>query len=188
MPYTPPELHNLTFSEIAELTQRQKLPPVEQWKPQHSSDSKMRILSDGKWFHDGGEIKRTSMIRAFASLLRKDDDGYWLVTPYEKQSIIVEDVPFTAVELKCEGNGKERTIFMRTNVDDIIVIGPQNSISIQKQSHESLIPYINIRNGLMAKCTRSVAYELYDIGIEESEDSADGIGLWSNGCYFRLST
>lgn len=187
MPYTPLELQNLSLADIIALTEQRKLPPVEQWNPIHSSDSKMRILSDGRWFHDGGEIKRTSMIRAFSSLLRKDEDGYWLVTPYEKQSIIVDDAPFLAVELNSEGINKERNIFMRLNVDEIVVIGPQNALSMNKESGAEPIPYIEVRNGLMAKCVRSVAYELYEIAIEESSDNRDEIGLWSNGTYFELN-
>lgn len=185
MPYTPPELQNLSLADIAALAEQRKLPPVEQWNPEHSSDSKMQILPDGRWFHDGGEIKRASMVRAFSSLLRKDSDGYWLVTPYEKQSIIVEDAPFVAVELKSEGNGKDRTIFMRLNVDEIVVIGPQNTISIRPSPEGDHIPYIEVRNDLMAKCTRAVTYDLYEIAIEESE--TDDIGLWSGGSYFSLN-
>lgn len=187
MPYTPPELQNLSLTDIAALAAERKLPPVEQWQPQTSSDSKMQILSDGRWFHDGGEIKRASMVRAFSSLLRKDDDGYWLVTPYEKQSIRVDDAPFLAVELKSEGSGKDRNIFIRLNVDEIIMIGPQNALSMQSILDMEPIPYIEVRNGLMAKCSRSVAYELYEIAIEESSDDRDSIGLWSNGAYFGLN-
>ncbi len=185
MPYTPPELQNLSLADIAALAQQRKLPPVAQWNPEHSSDSKMQILSDGRWFHDGGEIKRASMVRAFSSLLRKDSDGYWLVTPYEKQSIIVEDTPFVAVELNSEGSGEDRTIFMRLNVDEIVVIGPQNAIFMRPSSEGDHIPYIEVRNGLMAKCARAVAYDLYEIAIEESE--TDDIGLWSGGSYFSLN-
>ncbi len=188
MPYLAPELQNLSLSDIAELAQHRKLPPVEQWNPEQSSNSKMQILSDGKWFHDGGEIKRASMIRAFSSLLRKDKDGYWLITPYEKQSIIVDDAPFIAVELKCEGSGKDRNIFVRNNVDDIIVIGPQNSIIMGSSPKGDSIPYIEVRNGLMAKCSRSVTYDLYEIALKEKPNDAGEIGLWSGGHFFGLNS
>lgn len=187
MPYIPPELQNLSLADVAALAEQRKLPPVDQWDPQHISDSKMQILSDGRWFHDGGEIKRTAMIRAFSSLLRKDDDGYWLVTPYEKQSIIVDDAPFIAVELNSEGSGKDRTIFIRINVDEIVVIGSKNAIMMNNISGEEPIPYIEVRAGLLAKCARTVAYELYEIAIAESPDNSDEIGLWSGGAYFNLS-
>ena len=97
MPYEAPDLAKLTLSDITELVATRKLPPVESWEPANTGDSEMRIASDGKWFHQGGEITRPAMIRAFSSLLRRDVDGqHWLVTPQQKLSIIVDDVPFIA--------------------------------------------------------------------------------------------
>ena len=101
MPYQPPpELAALSLAEIAALAAARKLPPVEQWHPEARSDSLMTIKADGRWFHDGGEIKRPAMVRAFASLLRRDADGqHWLVTPHEMQSIAVEDAAFIATDV-----------------------------------------------------------------------------------------
>ena len=110
MPYEAPDLAKLSLSDIAALVATRKLPPVESWEPADIGDSEMRIASDGKWFHQGGEIKRPAMVRAFSSLLRRDADGqYWLVTPQQKLSIMVDDVPFIAVELQSEGEGPERS-------------------------------------------------------------------------------
>ena len=83
MPYEPaPDLASLSLAEIAELNAARKLPPVEQWNPAQTRDSLMVIKADGRWFHDGGEIRRPAMIRAFAGLLRRDEQGqHWLVTP-----------------------------------------------------------------------------------------------------------
>ncbi len=186
MPYTPPpDLRNLSFDDIARLAQQRNLPPVEQWHPKASSDSKMQILSDGRWFHDGSEIKRKSMIRAFSSLLRKDEDGYWLVTPYEKQSIIVDDSPFIAVEMHSNGDAKTRNISMRLNTDDIIAINKEHPILLFPSGTDH-IPYILVRQGLYAKCTRSITYELYDIGIKEQNLNTDNIVIWSDGECFSL--
>jgi len=188
MPYTPPpELRNLSLVDIITLSNGRKLPPVETWKPQHISDSKMQILSDGRWFHDGGEIKRHSMIRAFSSLLRKDGDGYWLVTPYEKQSIIVDDAPFIACEVHSIGKAKDRHISIRLNTSDIIIMDEGHRLNMKGSDENEHIPYINIRNNLLAKFTRSAAYELYEWAIEECE-MEDDIGLWSGGIYFSLGT
>jgi uncharacterized protein len=101
MPYEAPDLARLSLAEIAGLVAARKLPPVESWKPVETGDSEMRIAADGKWYHQGGEITRPAMIRAFSSLLRRETDGsHWLVTPQQKLSIIVEDAPFVAVELR----------------------------------------------------------------------------------------
>ena len=90
MPYdVPPDLNALTLSQAAELVAARKLPPVSQWSPAVIGDSEMRIAADGRWFHQGGEIRRPAMVRAFASLLLRDDRGrHWLVTPAEKLSLI----------------------------------------------------------------------------------------------------
>ena len=82
MPYEAPDLANLSLSDIAELVAARKLPPVESWTPSQTGDSEMRIAADGTWYHQGGEIKRPAMVRAFSSLLLCDADGkHWLVTP-----------------------------------------------------------------------------------------------------------
>ncbi|MEP6870076.1 MAG: DUF1285 domain-containing protein, partial [Novosphingobium sp.] len=104
MPYEPPpELTGLSLTQIAALVEARKLPPVDEWEPQHTGDSLMRIAPDGRWFHDGGEITRPAMVRAFASLLRRDPDGqHWLVTPEEKLSITVDDAAFIAIDMSHE--------------------------------------------------------------------------------------
>jgi hypothetical protein len=106
MPYEPPpELAALSLAEVADLAAARRLPPVEQWNPAVSGDSLMTILADGRWLHDGGEIRRPAMVRAFSSLLRRDADGqHWLVTPHERQSIKVEDAAFIAVDVARHGD------------------------------------------------------------------------------------
>ena len=102
MPYTPPpELASLSLTEIAEMAEAQKLPPVDQWEPENMGDSEMRISVDGSWYHQGDPIQRPAMVRAFSTILRREDDGgFALVTPFQRLSIVVEDAPFVAV-----GNG-----------------------------------------------------------------------------------
>ena len=100
MPYEPPPyLAELTLAEIAEQVAQRKLPPVEGWAPEKIGDSDMRIAADGTWFHDGGEIKRQAMVRAFSGLLTRDEAGqHWLVSPFEKLSIEVDDAAFIATD------------------------------------------------------------------------------------------
>jgi len=185
MPYKPPpELRKLSLHDIARLSKDRKLPPVHQWNPTSISDSKMQILADGRWFHDDGEIKRIAMIRAFSSLLRKDDDGFWLVTPYEKQSIIVEDAPFITTEMHNEYFGKDRQISFRLNSDDIICANAEHPIVMQALPNNNIpLPYIHVRDGMMAKMSRAIYYELCDIAIKESTEP---IGIWSNDIFFSL--
>ena len=101
MPYTPPpELAGMSLAQIAEAVAERKLPPVEQWSPDNIDDSHMRIGADGTWYHEGSAIKRPGMVRAFAGLLNREEDGsYWLVVPYQKLSIEVEDACFIATDV-----------------------------------------------------------------------------------------
>jgi uncharacterized protein len=188
MPYIrPPELASLSLAEIAYLVAQRKLPPVSEWQPEVSSDSFMRIAADGRWYHKGGEITRPAMIRAFSSLLICDDDGqHWLVTPYEKQSIEVEDAPLVAVELRTEGEGAARQLALRLNSDDLVILDRNHPLVMRQQaeaSNEPALPYIIVRGNLWAKLARPVYYELAELALAENEDSP---GLWSSGEYFSL--
>ena len=105
MPMEPlPDLATLSLPDIARLLAEKKLPPVDQWNPDHCGDSEMRIARDGTWYHQGSPIGREAMVRLFSTILRREPDGsHVLVTPVEKLDIAVEDAPFVAVELKSEG-------------------------------------------------------------------------------------
>ena len=181
MPYDPPDIAALTLSEIAGLVAARKLPPVQQWNPEKSGDSEMRIAADGRWFHQGGEITRTAMIRAFSSLLRRESDGsHWLVTPQEKLSIIVEDAPLLAVELQTEGEEKWRKMAFRLNTDDLVIADEEHRIELR---HALL--YLHVRDGLWAKLTRPVYYEVAELALAEKPDAP---GVWSNGSFFPIGS
>lgn len=185
MPYeTPPDLDGLSLPEIAELAAQRKLPPVASWQPEHSGDSEMRITADGGWFHQGGEIKRPAMVRAFSSLLRREDDGsHWLVTPQQKLSIIVDDAPFLAAEMTSEGKGKDRQLAFRLNSDDLTIAGAAHALKVQDRGSGPL-PYLHVRDGLWAKLARPVFYELAELAIAEDEAAPH---VWSSGQKYSLA-
>jgi uncharacterized protein len=181
MPYDAPDLARLSLSEIAELVAARKLPPVAEWQPLNSGTSEMRIAADGKWYHQGGEITRPAMIRAFSSLLRCEADGsHWLVTPQQKLSIKVEDAPFTAVELQNEGSGPDRKLAFRLNSDDLVIAGPGHEIALRGD-----LPYLHVRDGLWAKVARAVYYELAELALTENPDAPV---IWSNGTMFEIGS
>lgn len=184
MPYEAPDLAILTLAEVAELVAERKLPPVDSWQPADIGDSEMRIASDGKWYHQGGEIRRSAMVRAFSSLLRRDADGtYWLVTPHQKLSIAVDDAPFLAVEMQSDGEGQSRNLAFRLNSDDLIMAGPNNAVQMRGD-----VPYVHVRSGLWAKIARPVFYELVEIALYEmgKVDDATLPQIWSNGAAFPI--
>lgn len=169
MPYVPPpELATLSLAEIAELSAQRKLPPVEQWDPQHSGDSLMVIKADGRWFHDAkfpgdGEIKRPAMIRAFAGLLLRDDGGqHWLVTPYEKQVIAVEDAAFIATDVARTGDA----LAFRLNTDEIVLAGPDHPL-IARGDAELPAIYLAVRHGTEARINRSTWLQLVELAGDD---------------------
>ena len=180
MPYEAPDLAKLTLSDIADLVAARKLPPVESWEPATTGNSDMRIASDGTWFHQGGEIKRPAMIRAFSSLLRRDPEGqYWLVTPQQKLSIIVDDAPFIAVELQSEGEGPERNLAFRLNSDDLVFADADHAIEMRGG-----MLYVHVRGGMYAKLARPVYYELANLALAENQEAPS---IWSKGAQFNLA-
>jgi hypothetical protein len=92
----------------------------------------MRIARDGTWFYRGSPIARLPLVKLFASVLRREADGhYWLVTPAERGKIEVEDVPFLAVALTVEGEGRDQQLIFRTNLDDIVTAGADNPLRVE---------------------------------------------------------
>lgn len=178
-----PDLATLSLADIARLADEKRLPPVEQWNPAHCGDSEMRIARDGTWFHQGSPIGREAMVRLFSTILRREPDGsYVLVTPVEKLDIVVEDAPFVAVELKSEGEGRDRALAFRLNTGDLIAAGPDHELVV-RETADGPHPYLHVRSGLEALINRSVYYEMMNMALEEA---GERVGLWSHGRFFPL--
>lgn len=176
MPYVPPpDLATLSLPEIAALVAERKLPPVEDWQPQAVSDSLMVIKADGRWFHDGGEIRRPAMVRTFASLLWRDDAGqHWLVTPFEKQAIAVEDAAFIATDV----SERDGALAFRLNTDEIVLAGPDNPLTACGDAETPAL-YLTVRHGVEARINRSTWLQLVELA------DAD-LCLTSQGARFSL--
>jgi hypothetical protein len=178
MPFEPPpELAGLSPAEITEQVAARGLPPVDEWAPARSGDSEMRIAADGRWYHQGGEITRPAMIRAFASLLLRDDAGqHWLMTPEEKLSIEVDDAAFIAVDVKREGE----VLAFRLNTDDFVIAGPDHPI---RAAGDPDVPalYLAVRYGTEARLNRSTYGQLIEIALEDSD-----LSIVSQGAQFSL--
>ncbi len=164
------------------------LPPVHLWNPQNCGDIQMEIRADGSWWHEGSKIKRERLVKLFSRILRKDPDGkIYLVTPYEKVIVHVEDAPFLAVRVDRVGQpGMDQTLVFKTNLGDIVTAGADLPIRVETDP-ETLepSPYVLVRGGLEAKLTRPVFYELADMA-EAYEGSAGQLGVWSQKQFFEL--
>ncbi len=161
-----------------------KLPPVEKWNPPHCGEIDIRIARDGTWYHQGTPVARHELVRLFSTILRKEADGFYLVTPAEKMRITVEDAPFVAVLLAREGGGSAQRLIFTTNVGDDVVAGADNRIRVQTDPDSGEpAPYIHVRKGLEAKIARSVFYQLVDLA-EPGENGT--LGVWSDHICFPL--
>jgi hypothetical protein len=174
MPYEPPpELAGLSLAEITDLIAARKLPPHDTWQPERSGDSLMRIAADGRWYHEGSEITRPAMVRAFASLLTRDDEGrHWLMTPQEKLAIAVDDAAFVAVDV----SRLDDALAFRLNTDDLVVAGPEHPI-VARGDREVPAIYLGVRHGTEARLNRSTYAQLVEIALESGDLSVTSRGM-----------
>jgi hypothetical protein len=160
-----------------------RLPPVERWNPAYCGDSDIKIARDGSWSHQGEPIRRPELVRLFSTILRKDDEGFMLVTPAEKLSIAVEDAPFLAVLMAQEGEGESQRLTFTTNVGDEVIAGVDHPLRFAPDSRSGApIPYLHVRGGLEAKLARAVYYPLVELAVQKH----DMLGVWSGGAFFVL--
>src|SRR5580692_6459905 len=155
--------------------------------PNLCGDFDMRIARDGTWYYRGSPIGRLALVKLFASVLRREADGrYWLVTPAERGRIEVEDVPFLAVAVTVEGEGRDQQLIFRTNLDEFVTAGPDNPLRVETAASGEPAPYILVRDGLEARLARPVFYELVELGTEEPIGETTQFGVWSSGVFFHL--
>ncbi|MDQ6436764.1 DUF1285 domain-containing protein [Mesorhizobium sp. LHD-90] len=169
---------------IARATRAGKgLPPVERWNPDFCGDLDMEIRADGTWFYLGTPIGRMPLVQLFSTVLRKDEDGKtYLVTPVERVGIRVVDAPFVAVEMNVSGESEERVITFRTNVGDVVEVGPKNPLRfVDEDETGGLKPYVLVRGRLEALVARPVMYELVEFGEEILVDGVPMFSVRSNG-------
>ncbi len=186
-PSLPKDFAQLSLTEAAELLAARKLPPVEQWHPARTGDSAMEIRADGSWFHEGGRINRPAMVKLFSTILRREPDGsHVLVTPAEKLAIAVEDTAFRAVEMKSEGEGRDRNLVFRLATDDLVMAGPDHRLRFGGDA-DNPDPRLHVRgaagNGLEARIDRALYYAIVDMALADGDDPP---AIWSGGARFPL--
>lgn len=163
-------------------------PPVHLWNPPFCGDLDMRIAADGTWFYQGTPIGRPALVRLFASVLKREGDRYFLVTPVEKAGIVVEDAPFLAVELQVEPAATGDVLHFRTNVDDWVACDADHGLRFDPQpATGGLTPYLHVRRGLWAKVGRPVFYELVARGEQRDLDGQRMFGVASGTEFFAMA-
>jgi hypothetical protein len=145
-------------------------------------DIGLRIAGDGTWSYRGSPIARKPLVKLFARVLRKEADGFYLVTPVEKVPIEVEGTPFVAVEMWGEGSGRTQRLLFRTNVDDVVAADREHPLGFDAGRAGSFVPFIVVREGLRARLARPVYYELANLAMKAR--GGKGPGVWSGGTFF----
>jgi uncharacterized protein len=162
--------------------------PVHLWNPPDCGAIDMRIAADGTWFYLGTPIGRPALVRLFASILKREGDRYFLVTPVEKCGIVVEDAPFMAVELLAEESSTGPDLRFRTNVDDWVTCGPGHPLRFETDDATGGVkPYVHVRSGLWAKVTRAVWYDLVERGEVRPVDDTEMFGIASGGEFYAIA-
>ncbi len=158
------------------------MPPIHKWDPPFCGDLDMRIARDGTWFYEGTPIGRPKLVRLFSTILKREGEAYFLVTPAEKVGITVEDAPFVAVDFTDTGEALDFV----TNVGDRAVAGPEHQIRVERDATGEPAPYIHVRDGLEALIDRKSFYRLVDLGETRPHEGQDWFGIVSSGTFFPI--
>ncbi len=169
------------YEQLRERLEAQSYPPVQSWQPPRGGRIDIRIDTDGEWYHESVRIERQELVRLFSTILRKDPDGYCLVTPAERLLIEVMDVPFVAVDVE-QGTGEEGVeLLFTTNVGDYVIADEAHRIWVEEHVAGPR-PYIHVRDGLNARINRPTYYRLAEL----CEEADGGHWLVSRGARFQL--
>lgn len=152
-------------------------PPVHLWNPPFCGDIDMEIRRDGTWFYLGTPIGRVALVRLFGSILKREGEAYFLVTPVEKVGIRVEDVPFIGVDFEAQAG----EITLETNMGDRVTLGAAHPLRMQGGA-----PYVMIRAGLEARVDRKSFYRLVELAEPAMVEGVEWLALSSGGQSFPL--
>ena len=148
------------------------LPPVHLWKPQLSGDMDMLIDREGRWIHEGGEIKRPAMVKLFASILVYEEGDYFLITPVEKWRIKVEVAPLFVIAAERETRDGYQAIKLTTLTGDVVIVDSQHPLSMQSsRGSDEPLPLVVIRRNLQALLSRNVFYQIVEWAAEAESAS-----------------
>jgi len=162
------------------------LPPVHLWNPPLSGDIDIRIAADGRWYHEGTAFQREALVRLFASILKREGDEYFLVTPVEKWRLRVESTPFIAIDCEVLGSGTEQQLVFVTDVGDRVHCSAGHPLRLLSIAGAEPVPCIMVRDGLEARLARALYYRLVEDGTLSVQ--GDDFGIWSGGQFFVLDT
>jgi uncharacterized protein len=163
-------------------------PPGHLWNPAYCGEIDMRIAADGTWFYQKTPVGRPALVKLFASIIKREGDRYFLVTPVEKCGILVDDAPFLAVELRIIAGVAGQVLRFRTNVDDWVDCGPEHRLRFEPEPETGgLKPYVHVRRDLWAKVTRALFFDLVELGEQRAVGGTAMFGVVSSGEFFAMA-
>jgi len=172
---------------LAQIPKAKGLPPVHLWNPDFCGDIDMRIARDGTWYYLGTPIGRKPMVRLFSTIIRRDGDDYFLITPVEKVGIRVDDAPFVAVALEVLGEGEQQVLRFTSNVEDQVDAGPDNPLRVVIDPvTQEPSPYVLMRSNLEALIHRNVFYQLVELAVPHVIEGEEWLGVWSQGEFYPI--
>ena len=175
------------MSEISKSQGANKLPPVDQWNPDFCGDMDMVIKRDGSWHYQNSPIGRQRLVKMFSTVLKKEGDDYFLVTPVEKLGITVEDAPFLVTQMTLKQTDEGQVIIFTDNCDNTIILTQDNPLWVeQDEKTGEPSPYVMVRKNLQALIHRNVFYELVELAEERTLDGQKHLGVISAGEFYSL--
>ncbi|MEW6999754.1 DUF1285 domain-containing protein [Colwelliaceae bacterium BS250] len=156
---------------------KQKLPPVELWDPPYCGEMDMVIKSNGDWFYNGSIISRQRLVQLFASVLKKEQQQYFLVTPVEKIKISVESQPFVITNWQWLTDCQPATMQLTTNLEDKLLLDAEHPLTIDEEGNL----LVTVRRNLTATIHRNVFYQWVELASEQSCDDGQQLIITSSG-------
>lgn len=157
-------------------------PPLAQWDPPLSGTIAIQILRDGRWLHEGRPIVRESLVRLFASILRREADGaYYLVTPVEKWRIGVALHPLLVEDVERVLQAGQPFLVARCNTGKQVLIDAEHPLFSEPAAAGAAV--LRLDHGLTALFSRKAWLRLVDLAEQEGDEMV----VYSAGQRFPLA-
>ena len=179
--------HITDFATLASSVAPKGPAPVHLWNPPYCGDLDIVIKRDGSWFHEGRPIRRRELVKLFSSILKKEDDRYYLVTPAEKVGITVECCPFLIIGMEVSQPNDNQVIRFNTSTDEQVLADSEHHLSVEAVGRDDFLrPVIHVRDGLSGLLSRAVFYRLAEMAVEHELQEVPRLGVFSSGIFFPL--
>jgi len=138
-------------------------PPVEKWNPPLCKGPFFNIDSNGNWFYNNSIIKNEKLKLLFSRVLKREDNKYYLVTPYEKIIVNSAIAPYVITDFIVMEEG----INLITNLNFTSKLDKFSDTKLISFNNAD-IPIVLIRSNIEAFFSRNIYYKLVDLAISQN--------------------